>query len=115
MGRVKKAFLEKYLPSENREVEVEEFTNLRQGNMSMADYSLKFTVLSKYAPSLVSNPRDKMTRFATDVADLMKDKCCMAMVHIYMTLSRLMVYAQPIEDSKLEGRGRGFKRERTNG
>ena len=37
------------------------------------------------------------------------------MLHYDMTLSRLMVYAQSIEESKLESRGKGFKRERTNG
>ena len=39
-------------------MKVEEFINLRKGNMSVEEYSLKFTMLSRYAPSLVSNPRD---------------------------------------------------------
>ena len=41
-----------------REVKVEEFINLNQGNMIVEEYSLKFSKLSKYGPSLVSNPRD---------------------------------------------------------
>ena len=47
------AFLERYFPHENREVKIEEFINLSHGSMSVEKYSLKFILLSKYAPSLV--------------------------------------------------------------
>ena len=39
----KKAFLEKYFPRESREVKVLEFINLKQGNMSVEEYSVMFT------------------------------------------------------------------------
>ena len=52
-----KAFLEKYFPRERREVRVEEFITLNKGNMSVEEYSSKFTMLSRYSPSLVSNLR----------------------------------------------------------
>ena len=35
-----------------------EFINLCQAGMSVLEYSLKITQLSKYSPSLVSDPRD---------------------------------------------------------
>ena len=54
---------------------VEEFINLKQHNMSVEEYSLKFTMLSRYVPSLVSNPRDEMNRFVTGFADLVKEEC----------------------------------------
>lgn len=44
-------------------MKVEEFINLNKGNMSVEECSLKFNILSMYAPSIVSNPRDAMTRF----------------------------------------------------
>ena len=68
----KEAFLKKYFSRERREVKVEELINLKQGNMSVEKYFLKFTRLSSYAPFLVYNPRDEMSRFVTDVADLVK-------------------------------------------
>ena len=37
----KEAFLCKYFPRERREVKVEEFINLKQGNMIVEKYSLK--------------------------------------------------------------------------
>ncbi|KAK4733448.1 hypothetical protein R3W88_007709 [Solanum pinnatisectum] len=66
----KKEFLDRFFLHEKREVNMEEFINLRQGNMNVQKYSLKFTLLSKYAPSLVSNPRDEMSRYVTGVSDL---------------------------------------------
>ena len=41
--------------------------------MSVDEYSLKFILLSKYAPSLMSNPRDEMSRLLTGVLDIVKE------------------------------------------
>ena len=59
----KKDFLDRFIPMENRKVKVVEFINLHQGCMSVLKYSLKFTKLSKYAPSFVFNPKDEMNNF----------------------------------------------------
>ena len=47
--------------------------NLIQGGMSVYKYSLKFTKSSKYAPSFVSDPRDKMSCFVMGVLDGLKE------------------------------------------
>ena len=57
------SFLGKYFPHERRVVKVEEFINLKQGNMSVEEYSLKFTMLSRYSPYLVSNPKIRLLGF----------------------------------------------------
>ncbi|KAK4724033.1 hypothetical protein R3W88_026812 [Solanum pinnatisectum] len=82
--------------------------------MSVKEYSLKFTLLSKYAPSLVSNPRDAMSRFVTGVSDLVKEECRTAMLHGDMDISRLIVYAQSIEESKLKRVNKDLKRGRSD-
>ncbi|XP_069145993.1 uncharacterized protein [Solanum lycopersicum] len=46
---------------EMREAKFVEFINLCQGGMGVHDYSLKFIEVAKYAPSLISNPRDQMS------------------------------------------------------
>ena len=56
---------------ELREAKVEEFINLHLGGMSVLNYSLKFTKLSTYAPSFVSNPRDEMSHFLIAVSEEM--------------------------------------------
>ena len=54
----KTTFLERLFPREMREAKVEEFINLKQGSITIREYSLKFFKLSTYDTSLVSNRRD---------------------------------------------------------
>jgi len=108
----KEAFLGKYFPLEKRDCKIEEFINLRQGNMSVEEYALKFSMLSRYAPSLVSNCREEMSRFVTGVSDLVKEECRTAMLHGDMNISRLVVYAQSIEESKMTRVRKDLKRGR---
>ena len=78
--------------------------------MSVDIYSLKFSMLSRYAPSLVSNPRDEMSCFMMGVTDLVREECRTTMLHDDMTLDRLMVYAQSIKESKHKRMSRNLKR-----
>ena len=73
-----------YFPCESREVTVEGFINVKKGNMSVDEYTLKFTMLYRYVPSIVSNPSDEMNTFFTSVADLVKEMCHTTMIHGYM-------------------------------
>ena len=92
----KEAFLGKCSPRERREVKIDEFINLKKDNMNVEEYSLKFTMFSRYAPFLLSNPGDEMSKFVTTVADLVKEECRTTMLHDDMTLYRLIVYTQSI-------------------
>ena len=90
----KKAFLDELFPREKREAKVNEFIKLRQGDMSVLEYSLKFTQLSKYYPSLVCDPSDEMNRFVTRVLENMQEECHSAILHDNMNIYRLVVHAQ---------------------
>ena len=79
---------------------VEDFISIRQGSMSVEEYSLKFILLSKNDLSLMSNHRDEMSRFLSDVFNVVEEDCHTAMLHDDMNIYRLMVYAQSIEGSK---------------
>ena len=74
-----------------REAKVEEFINLKQGYMTVREYSLKFVKLSRYATSLVSKNRDEMSRFLTGITRDLEEECRAAMLHDNMDLSRIMV------------------------
>ena len=69
-----------------------ESITLRQVGMSVLEYSLKFTKLSKNPISLVSDPRDEMNRFVTGVSDDLQEKCYSDMLHDNMNTSYLMVH-----------------------
>ena len=48
------AFRNKYMPAAYRNAKVKEFTNLRQGTMTVSEYEVKFDRLSRYAMHLVA-------------------------------------------------------------
>ncbi|KAH0723877.1 hypothetical protein KY290_005311 [Solanum tuberosum] len=70
-----RAFLDRFFPRELREAKAQEFMNLRQGIMSVQEYGLKFTQLSRYAPHMVADSRAQMSKFLYGMSDLMKTEC----------------------------------------
>ena len=105
----KKAFLDRLFPKEKMEAKVVEFINIFQGGISVLEYSIKFTKLSKYAPSLVFNPRDEMSCFVTGVSDDLKKECRSAMLHDYMNFSCLIIHAQQLEETRVNKKSRDAK------
>ena len=65
----KSYFLYWFFPGEMRKEKVMEFINLHQGWKSVHESSLEFVKLSKYSPSLVSDPLDQMSRFVMGVSE----------------------------------------------
>ena len=70
---------------------MDEFSNLRQGGMSVHNYSLMFTKLSSYASSFVSNARNEMIYFLKGVPDDMVEECRSAMFHENKLISSQIV------------------------
>ena len=109
---LKTVFVERSFAREKREAKVEEFINLRQGGMSVKEYSFKFVKLSKYTSSLVSSRMDQMSMFVTGVSEDLEEDCWAAILHDYMDLARLMVHAQQVDESHRRKRGREGKKPR---
>ena len=109
----KKAFLDRFFPREMREAKLVDFINLHQGGISVHLYSLKFTKFSKYAPSLVFDPRDEMSHFVTGVWDHLQEECHSAMLHDNMNISHIMVHAKHVEESRAKRKSRYTKRARS--
>ncbi|KAF3626368.1 putative ribonuclease H protein-like [Capsicum annuum] len=106
-------FLNKFFPQELREAKVLEFINLKQGNMTVREYSLRFNQLARYAPHVVADNRAKMSKFVSGVNDSAVIKCRSAMLIGDMTLARLMTHALQVEEQKFMTRKRQNKRARS--
>lgn len=61
--------------------------------MSMKEYYLKFTHLSKYAPKLLPDSRANMSKFVNGVYDLVVKECRTFMMIRDMDIARLMTHA----------------------
>ena len=62
--------------------------------MSVKEYYLKFTMLSRYAPSILSNLRNEISRFVIGVVDLVKEEYPTTILYIDMNLSMFMEYVE---------------------
>ncbi|WMV30076.1 hypothetical protein MTR67_023461 [Solanum verrucosum] len=87
--------------------------NLKQGLMSVQEYELKFTQFSKYAPHMVVDPREQMSKFLLRVSDLVKTECRNVMLLGDMDISRQMAHDQDVEGDKLRELAKGNKNART--
>ncbi|XP_047257841.1 uncharacterized protein LOC124889807 [Capsicum annuum] len=83
-----------------------------QSNITVREYSLKFTQLARYAPHVVSDSRSKISKFVFGVNDSVVNECKSAMLNSDMTLARLMTHALQIEKQKIKMREKQNKRVR---
>ncbi|XP_059627995.1 uncharacterized protein LOC132270807 isoform X2 [Cornus florida] len=63
--KFKELFYEKYFPLSKRWELQDQFHNLIQGNMSVAEYENKFTSLSRFAPEVVRDEANKTRKFVS--------------------------------------------------
>ena len=76
--------------------------NLKQGNMMVKEYSLKFTKLSKYATTIVANSRAKMSQFMSGLNDTLVNACRSAMMIKEMDIAQLMTHMEEIEGQNMK-------------
>lgn len=110
--KFKDAFFDWFFPLELRKPKVQVFINLNQGKISMGEYSLKFTKLSKYTPFIVADPRDRMNKSIFGVSELVSKECKTTMLVKKMNISCLMCYVEQIKVEKLREHTRESKRAR---
>ncbi|WMV51370.1 hypothetical protein MTR67_044755 [Solanum verrucosum] len=93
-----------------REEKVLEFISILQENISVKKYALKFTQLAMYALTMVADPRARMSKFVSDISNLVVKECLTSMSIKEMVIYCLMIHAQQIEEEKLKERAKKSKR-----
>src|SRR5688572_14258549 len=68
--------------------------------MSVKEYHMKFTQLSRYASEMVPTMRAKMRKFVSGLAKHVKREGKAAILNNNMDFSRLVVYLQQVEEDK---------------
>jgi len=91
-----------------------ELINLRQGNVSVKKDVLRFTQLSRYAPTIVVDSRASISKFVLGLSELVVKKYHTTMLVHDIDNSHLIVYAQQIEEEKHKERSKETKRARTS-
>ncbi|XP_069146574.1 uncharacterized protein [Solanum lycopersicum] len=107
------SFLSKFFPIELREAKSQEFMNLRQGNMTVQEYGLKFNQLSRYAHHIVVDIRAQMNKFLYGVSNLVKIDCRNNMLLGDMNIFMLMTHAQQVEGDKIREQTKENKKAKT--
>ena len=75
--------------------------NLKQRNLTVAEYEEKFTQLSKYAPEIVNTEKKRKRHFQQGLTVEIQDALVTANVETYTAVVKI---AQRIEDSKAKVR-----------
>ena len=101
---LKKAFLGWFFPRELKEDKVSEFLTLKQDSMSVHEYGLKFTQLSRYSPDMVKDVRIRMSLFIFGLVRTSSKEGRAAMSIGDMDISRLMIYVQQVKEEKVKDR-----------
>uniref|UniRef100_M1E0Z9 Gag-pol protein n=1 Tax=Solanum tuberosum TaxID=4113 RepID=M1E0Z9_SOLTU len=86
------------------QAKVREFLTLEPDSLSVHEYSLRFTQLSRYAPEMVADMRSRMSLFVASFSRMSSKDGKAAMLIGEMDVSRIMVYVQQVEEEKLRDR-----------
>ena len=103
------AFDEKFYPVAYRNMKMEEFLQLDQGNMTVLEYEKKFIELSKYCTPLVADEKKKSQLFTCGLMPAIWD---IVMAQRLSSYGDLVMSASLVENSQMMVRGRSDPRRR---
>ena len=111
-GDFVREFKNNYAPDIFKDEKRKEFLNLKQGNMSVAEYEIKFNQLSAYALNLIATEKDKCRQFEEGLKYGIRCKLTTTDLESYARLRAAATRAERLEKERQEflprvKRGRG--------
>ncbi|XP_070015458.1 uncharacterized protein [Nicotiana sylvestris] len=97
------AFMDNFIPEDDREAKATEFEQLKQGNKSVQEYYMEFIRLAKHAPHMVKIEKAKIRRFVGDLAYHIKDTTSAAVVGM-TSFSSVVGFAKHLEKDRQQRR-----------
>ena len=91
-------FRKKFIPEVTKEKRDEEFMSLKQKSLTVTQYELQFTRLSKYAPEMVNTEVKRRRRFLQGLNVEIQDALVTARVETY---AELVEIAQRLKSSQV--------------
>ncbi|KAL8102858.1 hypothetical protein AgCh_027400 [Apium graveolens] len=103
-------FLEKYFPSYMQDQLEMKFLDLRQEDMSVAEYEVKFSELSRFGPEYVNTEAKKAKRFQQGLKPWIRSQVALLEIKNYATLvQKAMIVEGEHEAERRENEGRKRK------
>ncbi|XP_059660859.1 uncharacterized protein LOC132307185 isoform X1 [Cornus florida] len=97
--KFKELFYEKYFLISKRWELKDQFLGLIQGNMSVAEYENKYTLLSRFVPEMVKDEVDKTQKFVSDLNERIKPLIMAQFIKVYSeAVERALMLEADIKD-----------------
>ncbi|XP_070054245.1 uncharacterized protein [Nicotiana tomentosiformis] len=96
------AFIDHFLPAETKAAHAVEFESLRQGSLTVWEYYMKFTHLSKYSIYMLPTMEARVRRFVQGLSPLVINEAATAALNSDMNYGKMVAFAQATEDRKLK-------------
>ncbi|XP_070057037.1 uncharacterized protein [Nicotiana tomentosiformis] len=96
--------MDHFLPAETKVARATEFESLEQGSVSVWDYHMEFTCLSKYAIHILPTMEAMVHRFIQGLSPLVINEVATAALNSDMNYGKMVAFAQATENRKLKNR-----------
>ncbi|XP_070032349.1 uncharacterized protein [Nicotiana tomentosiformis] len=98
------AFIDHLLPAETKAARATEFESLKQGNISVWEYHMRFALLSKYVIYMLCTMEAKVHRFMQGLSPLVINEAATTALNFDMNYVKMVVFGRPTEAGKLKNR-----------
>ena len=93
-------FRDRYMPELYRDEKQRELLTLKQRTMTVAEYEVRFTQLSHYAPIMVATDRDRYRRFEEGLNYEIRDRLTPGDLRSYPDLRAAAIRAERLQQEK---------------